>query len=156
MTSRLPISRVSWVRLRQKIQETLIGRLNLERPMTFVDGSFLDISVACLTKWEFSCTAYSALERSDRTAFCAVSNPLPFGAYPPECPRRDLLLGSAPLPPGRRVQEETSLRNLAKTVIGKDVRIRRLHAMLSRLVQREETHWRTDCRQHKGGFHEFR
>jgi hypothetical protein len=53
-----------------------MGRLNLDRLMTFADGSFLTISTACSKDGEFSCTIYSALETQNRTAFRAVSHHL--------------------------------------------------------------------------------
>lgn len=53
-----------------------MGRLNLERLMTFTDGSFLAISTVCSKEGEFSCTVYSALETDDRTTFRAISNHL--------------------------------------------------------------------------------
>ena len=53
-----------------------MGRLNLERLMTFADGSFLAISTVCSKEGEFSCTVYSALETDNRTAFRVISNHL--------------------------------------------------------------------------------
>jgi len=51
-----------------------MGRLNLERLMTFTDGSYLAISTECSKQGEFSCTVYSATETDDRTAFRVISN----------------------------------------------------------------------------------
>jgi Zn-finger nucleic acid-binding protein len=53
-----------------------MGRLNLERLMTFADGSYLAISTEYSKQGEFSCTVYSALETDDRTAFRVISNHL--------------------------------------------------------------------------------
>ena len=53
-----------------------MGRLNLERLMTFADGSYLAISTECSKEGEFSCTVYSALETDDRTAFRIIASHL--------------------------------------------------------------------------------
>ncbi len=53
-----------------------MGRLNLERLMTFADGSFLAISTTCSKEGEFSCTIYSALETDERTVYRIISNHL--------------------------------------------------------------------------------
>ena len=53
-----------------------MGRLNLERLMTFADGSFLAISTACSKEGDFSCTVYNALEMDNRTTFHVISNHL--------------------------------------------------------------------------------
>lgn len=53
-----------------------MGRLNLERLMTFSDGSYLTISTECSKHGEFSCTMYNAVETDDHTAFRIISNHL--------------------------------------------------------------------------------
>lgn len=50
-----------------------MSRLNLERVMTFSDGSYLAISTECSREGEFTCSVYSVAETDDHLAFRSLS-----------------------------------------------------------------------------------
>jgi hypothetical protein len=88
-----------------------MGRLNLERLMTFSDGSYLTISTECSKHGEFSCTMYSAVETDDHTAFRIISNHL---LSADTCmSAQGLQLGTEFLSARRRADEETAVPDLA-------------------------------------------
>ena len=58
-------------------KEEPMSRINLDRLMTFPDGSHLVISTQCSKQGDFSCALYTAIvEEDDRAAFQIISNHL--------------------------------------------------------------------------------
>lgn len=54
-----------------------MSRINLDKLMTFPDGSQLVISTQCSKEGDFSCALYSAVvEKDDSAAFQVISNHL--------------------------------------------------------------------------------